>query len=367
MEIPDYLLEKKIIHIDMDAFFASVEQRDDPSLVGKPVAVGGSPTGRGVVAAASYEARKFGVRSAMSSARAIQLCPDLIFAGSRFEVYRRVSRVIMAILREYSDLVEPLSIDEAYIDVTKNKKRLKYASQVAKEMRSKIFELTGLTASAGVAPNKFLAKIASDINKPDGMAVILPEQVDAFLKDLPIRKVHGVGKVTEEKFLRMGISTVGYLQNLSEEELRQKFGKSGSWYFKLARGEDRREVMVSRIRKSIGIEDTFSKDINDISEMKEILEGLASRLEERMKKSDSKGRTITLKIKYSDFKLTTRGTTSDYFIADKKNLLKTASSLLEAAYDHRKPVRLLGISVSNLEHEYSSAREQQAQLDLFAG
>ncbi|MCB0317226.1 MAG: DNA polymerase IV [Bdellovibrionales bacterium] len=365
MNIPEYLLERKIIHIDMDAFFASVEQRDHPELRGKPIAVGGSPTGRGVVAAASYEARKFGVRSAMSSARAIKLCPQLIFSKSRFDVYRRISRVIMAILREYSELVEPISIDEAYLDVTFNKKGFRYASQVAKEIRKKIYSYTGLTASAGVAPNKFLAKIASDLNKPNGMAIIQPETALQFLSKLPIRKIHGVGKVTEEKFLQLGIQTVGDLQAISEFELCNNFGKSGSWYFKLARGEDRRPVKVLRTRKSIGIEDTFVEDIIDLSEMATNLKDLASRLEVRMRKSDSKGKTITLKIKYSDFKLITRAVTLNEFISDEENLFSTAKSLLKASYDDSKPVRLLGISVSNLEHENRSAKEQRAQLNLF--
>ncbi len=334
----------------MDAFFAAVEQRDNPEYRGKPIIVGGSPESRGVVATASYEARKFGIRSAMPTSQAYRLCPQGIFVYPRFEAYREASIEFLDVLKEYSDLIEPLSLDEAYVDVTENKKNIKYASVVAKEVRQKVFEKTKLTVSAGVAPNKFLAKIASDMNKPNGLTVITPEQVPSFLEDLPIRKIPGIGSKTEEKMHRSKIFKVRDLQEWSHEQLTDTFGKSGNWYYNISRGIDERSVQNSRVRKSVGHEDTFASDIEDVSEMKQKLEQIAEQLEKRLVKRDFRGRTITLKITYSDFTKITRSHSIEDYISDKETLTSVSFSLLEQTEVAIRPVRLLGISVSNLEH-----------------
>lgn len=331
----------------MDAFYASVEQRDQPELRGKPVAVGGAGM-RGVVASASYEAREFGVRSAMPSVTAQRLCPTLVFVRSRFDVYREVSQQIRAIFLEYTDLVEPLSLDEAFLDVSENKKGMKSATMIAEEIRQRIQEETDLTASAGVSFNKFLAKVASDINKPDGIKVITPAEAMDFLAALPIKKFHGIGKVTAEKMKRMGIFTGKELKKLSEIELVQRFGKAGRHYYRIVRAEDTRAVNPNRIRKSIGAERTYRDDIVQTEEMKEKLSYLSGVVFRYMEKSDNYGRTVTLKAKSPDFKVITRSKSFSGEIRDLKQLEAVAHELMIQNRDEIPSVRLLGISVSNL-------------------
>ncbi|MEX2590724.1 MAG: DNA polymerase IV, partial [Chitinophagales bacterium] len=311
---------RKIIHIDMDAFYASIEQRDNPTLRGKPVAVGGSAE-RGVVAAASYEARKYGVHSAMPSVTAKRKCPHLIFVKHRFEVYRSVSIQIREIFRDYTELVEPLSLDEAYLDVTSNKKQMPSATLIAEEIRQRIFETTGLTASAGISFNKFLAKVASDVNKPNGITVIPPEKATAFLEQLPINKFHGIGKVTEGKMRKLGIHNGADLKGFSEIELVRQFGKSGRHYYNIVRGKDEREVEANRIRKSVGAENTFESDLSSETEMLQELEKIAAKVVQRLKKSKTKGRTITLKLKYQDFKQHTRSKSFPHFLEPDEKLI----------------------------------------------
>lgn len=334
----------------MDAFYASVEQRDRPELQGIPVAVGGSSR-RGVVASASYEARQFGVRSAMPSAMALQLCPQLIFVKSRFDVYREVSRQIRAIFHEYTDLVEPLSLDEAYLDVTEPKAGPHSATLIAREIRQKIFERTSLTASAGVSFNKFLAKIASDINKPNGMKVILPEEAEAFLESLPIEKFHGIGRVTARKMKQMGIFTGRELKQWDKIKLVERFGKAGLHYYHIVRAEDNRPVNPNRVRKSIGAERTFSEDLREIPDMKEKLKYITRVVFDYMDKAQNYGRTVTLKIKSSDFQITTRSRTFGGEIRRYKQLLEVVFGLLEENREQIEAVRLLGVSVSNLLRE----------------
>jgi DNA polymerase-4 len=290
---------RKIIHIDMDAFYASVEQRDRPEIKGKPVIVGGDPNSRGVVAACSYEAREFGIHSAMASSTAYKLCPQAVFIRPRFDAYRAVSSEIREIFYEYTDLVEPLSLDEAFLDVTENFKGMPSATLIAREIKKKIYEKTGkLTASAGVSFNKFLAKIASDLNKPDGITVITPEMADEFIDRLPIRKFFCVGKVTEEKMVNLGSKTGAYLKKFEKEQLIEFFRKSGSYFYDIAHGMDERPVEPNRIRKSIGKETTFSEDLDDTDQMPEILEDIAVRLEDSLIKREAKGRTLTLTARF---------------------------------------------------------------------
>ena len=342
----------------MDAFYASVEQRDRPELKGKPVIVGGDPKSRGVVAACSYEARKFGVHSAMASATAYRLCPDALFIRSRFDVYRAVSAQIREIFYEYTDLVEPLSLDEAFLDVTQNYKGMPSATLIAREIKRKIYERTGkLTASAGVSFNKFLAKVASDMNKPDGITVITPEMADAFIDKLPIRKFFGVGKVTEEKMLNLGIKTGADLKKFKKEQLIQIFGKSGSYFYDIAHGRDDRPVEPNRIRKSIGKETTFSEDIDDPERMVEILEEIAGNLETSLMKRDAKGRTVTLKVKYFDFQSVTRSVTIDEPADSASVIMKYMKPLLSKTEAGEKKVRLLGISVSNFDDQETHVRK----------
>lgn len=341
--------KRKIIHVDMDAFYASVEQLDNPELRGKPVAVGGGSE-RGVVSAASYEARKFGVRSAMAGGLARRLCPELIFVKTRFERYREISAQIREVFFEYTDLVEPLSLDEAYLDVTENKKGNPSASLIAKEIRAKIKEKTGLNASAGISINKFIAKVASDINKPNGQKTIGPEEVIPFLEKLDIRKFYGVGKVTAEKMYQLGIFTGNDLKLKSLEYLQDKFGKSGTFYYNVVRGIHNSQVKPDRIRKSLGAERTFSENISSEIFMIERLENIADEIERRLKKSDVAGKTVTLKIKYSDFTLKTRSKTLPYFIRSKEVILETARELLFQE-KMENSVRLLGITLANLNTE----------------
>jgi len=354
----DFPVNRKIIHVDMDAFYASVEQFDNPELRGKAVAVGGGSE-RGVVSAASYEARKFGVRSAMAGGLARKLCPELIFVKTRFERYREISAQIREVFYEYTDLVEPLSLDEAYLDVTQNKKGNPSASLIAKEIRAKIKDKTGLNASAGISINKFIAKVASDINKPNGQKTIGPEEVIAFLEDLDIRKFYGVGKVTAEKMYQLGIFTGKDLKTKSIEFLNEKFGKSGAYYYHVVRGIHTSQVKPDRIRKSLGAERTFSENISSEIFMIERLENIAEEIERRMKKSDVAGKTVTLKIKYSDFTLKTRSKTLPYYIRSKEVILETARELLFQE-KMENSVRLLGITLANLNTE---ERDQKVSED----
>lgn len=349
--------QRKIIHVDMDAFYASVEQMDNPALKGRPLAVGGAEK-RGVVSAASYEARKFGVRSAMSGYLAKKNCPDLIFVPPRFERYKEISLKIRNIFFDYTDLVEPLSLDEAYLDVTTNKKGNPSASLIAEEIRQRIFDEVGLTASAGISINKFLAKVASDYNKPNGQKTVNPEEVISFLENLEIRKFYGVGKVTADKMYHLGIFTGKDLKQKSVEFLRKNFGKSGDYYYHVVRGIHNSEVKPNRIPKSVGAERTFDENLSSEIFMLQRLENIATELEKRLKKSKISGKTVTLKIKYSDFTLQTRSKTLPYYIADKSLILETTKELL---YQEKleNSVRLLGISLSNLNTEKNEPLEQK--------
>ena len=339
-------VERKIIHVDMDAFYASVEQMDNPELRGKALAVGGNEN-RGVVAAASYEARKFGVRSALSSVLAKKYCPDLIFVKPRFERYKEISQQIRAIFYDYTDLVEPLSLDEAYLDVTINKKNNPSASLIAQEIRQRIFDEVGLPASAGISSNKFIAKIASDFNKPNGQKTVTPDEVDSFVEVLPIRKFHGVGKVTTEKMFSLGIFTGLDLKNKSIEFLEKNFGNSAQYYYDVARGIHHSTVKSSRIAKSVAAEHTFDENLSSEVFMSDKLAEIALQLERRIQRYSVAGKTVTLKIKYSDFTTQTRSRTLPYYISDAPMLLETAKSLL---YQDvlQNSVRLLGISLTNL-------------------
>ncbi len=347
--MPNEMPLRKIIHVDMDAFYASVEELDNPDLKGKPLAVGGSEK-RGVVSAANYEARKFGVRSAMSGFQAKKNCPHLTFVKPRFERYKEISKQIRSIFFEYTDLVEPLSLDEAYLDVTVNKKGNPSATMLATEIRQRILEKTGLNASAGISINKFVAKVASDINKPNGQKTVNPEEVIPFLEELDIRKFYGVGKVTAEKMYKLGIFTGSDLKSKSIEFLAEHFGKSGPYYYHVVRGIHNSEVKPHRIPKSVGAERTFNENLSSEVFMLERLEHIAQELERRLTKSKVAGKTITLKIKYSDFTLNTRSKTMPYFIGDKDLILETAKNLLYQE-ELQNSVRLLGISLSNLNTE----------------
>ncbi|SHI42501.1 DNA polymerase IV [Pseudozobellia thermophila] len=353
---------RKIIHVDMDAFYASVEQLDHPELRGKPIAVGGSSK-RGVVAAASYEARKFGVRSAMSSVIAQRNCPELIFVKPRFDRYREISHQIRNIFYEYTDLVEPLSLDEAYLDVTVNKKGNPSATLIAQEIRQRIFDTTGLNASAGISINKFIAKVASDVNKPNGQKTVNPEEVLQFLEDLEIRKFYGVGKVTAEKMYKLGIFTGKDLKQKTEQFLEEHFGKSGRYYYHVVRGIHTSPVKPHRIPKSVGAERTFSENLSSEIFMLERLDHIASELERRLKKSKTAGKTVTLKIKYSDFTLNTRSKTLPYYIAEKELILETAKELL---YQEKlqNSVRLLGISLANLNTEKDTKTQKKETVSV---
>lgn len=353
---------RKIIHVDMDAFYASVEQLDNPLLRGKPIAVGGSEN-RGVVAAASYEARKFGVRSAISGVMAKKNCPDLIFVRPRFDRYKEISNKIQKIFYEYTDLVEPLSLDEAYLDVTNNKKGNPSATLLAQEIRQRIFNEVGLTASAGISVNKFVAKIASDFNKPNGQKTVTPDEVISFLEELPIRKFYGVGKVTTEKMYQLGIFTGVDLKSKTVAFLEKHFGKSGNFYYNVVRGIHNSEVKSNRVTKSVAAEHTFDVNLSSEIFMMEKLETIATALEKRLKKNNVAGKTITLKIKYSDFLQQTRSKTIPYFISDKALILEVVSELL---YQERMKdsVRLLGISISNLNTEQQKFVVVQLKFDF---
>lgn len=339
---------RKIIHIDMDAFFASVEQRDNPSLKGKPVVVGGDPNSRGVVATCSYEARKFGIHSAMSCANAYRLCPHAIFVKSRFSAYVKVSKQIRVIFKEYTDLVEPLSLDEAFLDVTKNKFDNPSATNMAKEILTKIYQKTSLTASAGVSINKFIAKIASDMNKPNGITVILPEEIELFVERLEIRRFFGVGKATERKMHNLAIFNGADLKKMSLNALQRHFGKSGEYYYSISRGIDERPVNPDRERKSLGTERTFQKDIYSQEEAFKLLQDMSLKTSEELKHKNIAGKTITLKVKYFDFSTSTRSITIENETNDYDIIWDNILKLTEKTEIGEVAVRLLGVTVSNL-------------------
>lgn len=348
----------------MDAFYASVEQRDFPELHGKALAVGGDPDGRGVVAAASYEARQYGVRSAMPSRQALQLCPHLIFVKPRFDVYKDVSNQIRVIFKRYTDMIEPLSLDEAYLDVTTDKLGINSAIDIAKAIKDAIKDELGLTASAGVSVNKFIAKIASDYHKPDGLTFVGPSKVLPFLEQLPIEKFFGVGKVTAQKMKSMGIHTGKDLKQFSEHELIRRFGKSGKFFYHMVRGEDNRPVRTDRIAKSIGVEDTFEHDLKDPKDMIEELKNLCERLEKRLAGKSKQGRTVTLKIRFSDFSLITRSKTSLYYVDSVEDIMRILQELFAQLDMTDKRVRLLGVTVSNF-YENDLQKLNSPQLRLF--
>ncbi|MGH1338517.1 MAG: DNA polymerase IV [Aureispira sp.] len=345
---PDF--SRKIIHIDMDAFYASIEQRDDPSLRGKPIAVGGGGA-RGVVATASYEARKFGVHSAMSGFRARQLCPQLIFVPARFEVYSQVSRQVRAIFERYTKLIEPLSLDEAYLDVTQNAIEEPLATVVAQQIMDAVYEETQLTCSAGVSYCKFLAKIASDIKKPNGMTTITPRRAEAFLEQLPVERFHGVGKVTATRMKAMGWKTGGDLKTCSQLQLAEHFGKAGRFYYHIVRGIDNRPVNNKRIRKSIGVERTLRDDLSTYEEITPILDKIIVTFWERLTKANNFGRTLTLKLKTSAFQILTRSISKEYYITQQDEIQDLAYQLLEQNIGEFEAIRLIGLTTSNLQKQ----------------
>ncbi|MDR3696601.1 DNA polymerase IV [Mucilaginibacter sp.] len=359
---------RKIIHIDMDAFYASVEQRDYPEYRGKPLVVGGLPEGRGgVVATASYEARKFGIRSAMSSKQALQLCPHAIFIRPRFPAYKEASQKIREIFSRYTDLIEPLSLDEAYLDVTSDKLNIGSAIEIAQQIKQAIKDELQLTASAGVSINKFVAKTASDIKKPDGLTFIGPSAIEAFMERLPVEKFFGVGKVTAQKMKNMGLHTGDDLKKLAEEELTKHFGKAGKFYYQIVRGIDNREVQPNRETKSLAAEDTFPYDLTTLEEMEEELDKIAQTVCRRLQQYELKGRTITLKIKYNNFKQITRNQSFPAGLNDLETVCATAKKLLVATGVEDKKIRLLGISLSNFNEVAVKPKEEKPtdQLTLF--
>ncbi len=349
----------------MDAFYASVEQRDNPEYRGKPLVVGGSPVGRGgVVAAASYEARKYGIRSAMPSKRALQLCPDVLFIRPRFAAYKEVSQQIREIFHRYTDIIEPLSLDEAYLDVTEDKQQIDSAIEIAKRIRAAIKEELNLTASAGVSINKFVAKIASDINKPDGLTFIGPSQIEKFMEQLAVEKFYGVGRVTADKMKGMGLFTGADLKRLSEDEMTQHFGKVGRFYYNIVRGIDNRPVQPDRETKSVGAEDTFAYDLSTTDEMCAELDKIAPLVADRLQRHGLKGRTITVKIKFSDFKLITRSLSLPQGVCDLETIASTARQILTATDLADRKVRLLGISLSNFSDTPMSPQHRKGSVQL---
>ena len=343
--------QRKIIHVDMDAFYASVEQRDNPDLRGKPVAVGGSRE-RGVVAAASYEARKFGVRSAMPSVTAKRQCPDLIFVRPRFEVYKSVSQQVREIFAEHTPIIEPLSLDEAYLDVTENLQNIPLARDVALVIRAKIKQVTGLNASAGISYNKFLAKLASDHRKPNGQYVITPEMGPAFVEALPVGKFHGIGPATSAKMNSLGLYTGLDMRNQTLEFMQANFGKAGAYYYWISRGVDNREVRPNRIRKSVGAENTFAADLAEFDAMVAELQPLIDKVWRHCEDKDARGRTVTLKVKFNDFEIITRSRSVPVAVSSRNDLERLSVALLQNEMPLPKPVRLLGISLSSLQgHE----------------
>ncbi|WP_222166559.1 DNA polymerase IV [Edaphocola aurantiacus] len=353
---------RKIIHIDMDAFYASVEQRDFPEYRGKPLVVGGSPEGRGgVVATASYEARKFGIRSAMSSKTAQRLCPEAIFVFPRFDAYKAVSNHIREIFRRYTDIIEPLSLDEAYLDVTMDKQGIGSAIEIATQIKDAIRTELQLTASAGVSINKFVAKIASDMNKPDGLTFIGPSRLEAFMEALVVEKFFGVGKVTAAKMKAMGLHTGADLKQLSEAEMIRHFGKPGKFYYQIVRGIDNRAVQPHRETKSVSVEDTYQDDLITKETMLPELETLSGRLSKRLERYGLKGRTVTVKFKFHDFTLMTRSLSLSEWINDHESILDAVKIILEKAALEDKRVRLLGVGLSNFDQQHTDEK----QLRLF--
>ncbi|MBB3464434.1 DNA polymerase IV [Rhizobium sp. BK377] len=353
---------RKIVHVDMDAFYASVEQRDNPELRGKPIAVGGSAA-RGVVAAASYEARAFGVHSAMPSVTAKRKCPELIFVPPRFDVYRAVSQQIREIFAEYTPVIELLSLDEAYLDVTKNLKGMEVATEIASEIRAKIKQVTGLNASAGISYNKFLAKMASDLNKPNGQAVITPKNGPVFVEALPVKKFHGVGPATAEKMHRLGIDTGADLKEKTLEFLVENFGKSGPYFYGIARGIDEREVKPNRERKSVGAEDTFLQDLHAYGPAREGLQPLIEKVWAYCEANGIGAKTVTLKVKYADFNQITRSKTASTPLSAIDDLEDIVDLLLSPIFPPRKGIRLLGVTLSSLGRQ-TVAMEPQLRLAL---
>lgn len=356
---------RKIIHIDMDAFYASVEQRDFPEYRNKPVVVGGPAEGRGVVATASYEARKFGVKSAMTSRRALQLCPHAIFVRPRFAAYKEVSQQIREIFRRYTDLIEPLSLDEAYLDVTEDKLGIGSAITIAEEIKKAISEELNLTASAGVSVNKFAAKIASDLNKPNGLTFIGPSKLEKFMEELPVEKFFGVGKVTAEKMKRQGLHTGADLKQLSEQRLIQLFGKTGKFFYNIVRGIDHREVQSHQEIKSISSEDTFTYDLDKGEELEEWLEQIAKAAFKRAQHYQVFGRTLTLKVKFEDFRQLTRSLSHAASFSTIEQVLTTAHDLLNHIDFNGKKVRLLGVGFSNFGEQKLNNNFRPYQPSLF--
>lgn len=360
-------MQRKIIHMDMDAFYASVEQRDFPQYRGKPIVVGGSPEGRGgVVATASYEARKFGVRSAIPSKTAQRLCPEAIFVYPRFDAYKEVSRHIREIFRRYTDIIEPLSLDEAYLDVTTDKQNIGSALAIASLIKKAIKEELQLTASAGVSINKFVAKIASDMQKPDGLTFIGPSRVERFMEELPVEQFFGVGKVTAAKMKGMGLHTGADLKKLPESDMIQHFGKPGKFYYQIVRGIDDRAVQAHRETKSVSVEDTFQEDLLSKEEMLQELNILAERLATRLQRSGLKGRTITVKFKFHDFTMMTRSQSIEEPINEREMITQIVNVIVDSATVAGKRVRLLGIGISNFDMPAPNRKgDHGPQLKLF--
>jgi DNA polymerase IV len=346
IEIHPSLLKRKIIHFDMDAFYASIEVRDDPKLKGRPVVVGGSPNSRAVVCTANYEARRYGIYSAMPCSQALRLCAEAVFIRPNFEKYVSASLQIREIFKKYTSLIEPLSLDEAYLDVTNNEQGL-YAVKIAQLIQNEIYEMTGLTGSAGIAPNKLLAKIASDMRKPKGMTIVLPGQAIQFMQDLPLRKIHGIGPVAEKRLLSEGMQKCKDVWSYSLRELQVKLGKRAEWLYNSSRGIDERPVEPKRIRKSLGQEETFAVDILSVDELKVKLSDLSHAVSEDLQNKNLKGRTIILKVKYSDFTQVTRRKTFNFPVEKEAILLQIGTELLTGTEAGKRKIRLLGLSVSN--------------------
>ncbi|RDC57348.1 DNA polymerase IV [Pedobacter chinensis] len=355
---------RKIIHIDMDAFYASVEQRDFPEYRGKPIVVGGKPDSRGVVATASYEARQYGIKSAMSCSKAYQLCPTAIFVYPRFDAYSAVSRAIREIFSRYTDIIEPLSLDEAYLDVTEDKLGIGSAIDIAKSIKDAIKKELNLTASAGVSVNKFVAKVASDMNKPDGLTFIGPSKIKSFMEKLPIEKFFGVGKVTAARMKAMQINTGADLKKLTESQLVAQFGKSGKFYYKIVRGIDDRPVRSNRETKSVGAEDTLAEDTNEDAVMHDLLRQISETVAKRLQKYQLKGKTVTLKIKFEDFKLITRSRSFSMPINEAENIYAEAIKLLNEANIGFAKVRLLGITLSRFYDDAPLENVERNQLEF---
>ena len=353
---------RKIIHVDMDAFFASVEQRDNPLYRGKPLAVGGSPEKRGAVAAASYEARQFGVHSAMPSRTAVQRCPHLIFVRPRFEVYRGVSEQIRDVFKRFTALVEPLSLDEAYLDVTDNHLGISSATEIAKQINESIRSETGLTASAGVSINKFLAKTASGMNKPNGLTLILPDEAAAFVESLAIERFYGIGPATTEKMHQLGIKTGSDLKQWTELDLVKQFGKVGTFYYQIARGNDERPVNPNRVRKSIGAEISYDPDLENRAEIEKALAAIALEVHQRLSKYGAQGRTVTLKVKLADYRQMTRSRTLFKSITSESEILELSLELLKSVELSGEKVRLLGITLSSLNTGSDNPGHEQLEL-----